>query len=408
MRPTNLTSGQLLKSLLKINNITRDNFAYQIKVSENTLDSWLDSNIRPSDSNIHIIARELAKNEQGVYHELSTKLHRHYILCDICNRLAEKIGRPSVVDLAQELVKLVVRLDSKFEELKNSNSLNDSLFLVQMFLQGVKFPGVQNVFYKLSLEETDPEWKIDIQAACVAWYIRLQQKAPRWAVSDDAGSAGLASSLSQVNDGESSLYVTNERLEALINKDPGIFQDILEGNLGNFDKYLEDDIPDLRLAVKQNPHSADCHFELGSRLGKMGEKLGDEKLVEEGIQECRIAADLEPQWDTPRAEIGIILINVGRIPEAVRELEESVRVFGRLSPHMANVLGSARMRNKDYQGASEMFDKVIAMEPNWGQTLDDAAYCCFKTGDRQKAIDLAKRAKMLGFVQTHDEWRSGN
>lgn len=78
-----------------------------------------------------------------------------------------------------------------------------------------------------------------------------------------------------------------------------------------------------------------------------------------------------------------------------------------VSPHLANVLGNARMRNNDYLGALDMFDKVITIEPNWGQTLDDAAYCCFKIGNRQKGMELAKRVKMLGVMQTNNKWRIG-
>ena len=66
----------------------------------------------------------------------------------------------------------------------------------------------------------------------------------------------------------------------------------------------------LRRAVELQPFDAQIHFHLGASLGQIGE-------VEEGTKECRIAAQLEPDWEIPKVEVGIILANAERYEEAM-------------------------------------------------------------------------------------------
>ena len=44
--------------------------------------------------------------------------------------------------------------------------------------------------------------------------------------------------------------------------------------------------------------------------------------VDEGIEECWIAARLDDDWELPRVEVGIILLNAGRNQEALEHLED--------------------------------------------------------------------------------------
>ncbi len=73
---------------------TRDELAEQLDVSYNTIDNWLDTDTRPSRSNIDRIAEELAPRIPAVDSKtLKAQLHRHYALCTLCNLLAEHVGR---------------------------------------------------------------------------------------------------------------------------------------------------------------------------------------------------------------------------------------------------------------------------------------------------------------------------
>jgi len=170
---------------------------------------------------------------------------------------------------------------------------------------------------------------------------------------------------------------------------------------------LDGILAELQHAVKVNPGSAECHSALGSMLGKVGERSGDNNMVEEGLLECRIAAQLAPVWDMPRVEVGIILINTKRHEEALKELENAAQLFDELSPHLAFNLGFARMTCNDPAGALEMFERVLDAEPGYGLALDNAAHCYFLTGNQVRGRELAKRAHNLGVSETYQAWRAG-
>jgi len=74
-------------------------------------------------------------------------------------------------------------------------------------------------------------------------------------------------------------------------------------------------------------------------------------LIEEGIQECWIATKLDPKWDIPLVEIGIILINSGQNQAALEHLEAAVKTLPVMTTHLAVNLGYARMRCNDPKGA---------------------------------------------------------
>jgi len=165
---------------------------------------------------------------------------------------------------------------------------------------------------------------------------------------------------------------------------------------GDFDSA----ITHLRRAVELQPQSAEYHFHLGATLGKKG-------LIEEGIQECWIAAKLDPKWDIPLVEVGIILINSGQNQAALEHLEAAVRTLPEMTTHLAVNLGYARMRCNDPKGALEMFETVFEDVPDHGLALDCAAHCYFLIGDGKKGRAFAKRAYQLGFMDTYRDWRAG-
>ena len=156
----------------------------------------------------------------------------------------------------------------------------------------------------------------------------------------------------------------------------------------------------VRRAVELQPESAEYHFYLGGTLGMMGE-------VEEGIRECWIAAGLNPSWDLPRVEVGIILLNAGRNQEAREVLERVACDEDNPSPHLAFNLGVARLRSGDPAAALEMLGSVIEAKPDHALVLDQAAHCAFLIDDKVKGRRLAKRAHQLGQSETYRDWQEG-
>ena len=126
--------------------------------------------------------------------------------------------------------------------------------------------------------------------------------------------------------------------------------------------------------------------------------------VDEGIQECWIASKLEPGWELPLVEIGIIYLNARRNEEARDHLEGLVSRLEDLSWHLAVNLGIARRRCGDTAGTLAALDVVIAEDLLHAQALDEAAYCAFLLRNHTKGARYAKRANLLGVSRAFDAW----
>ncbi len=164
---------------------------------------------------------------------------------------------------------------------------------------------------------------------------------------------------------------------------------------------LETALIHIRRAVELQPENAEYHFHLGALLGMVGE-------VDEGIEECWIAAHLDDDWELPIVEVGIILLNAGRNQEALEHLEDLAASRQEdSSSHLTFNLGAARYRVGDPRAALSALEKVIDEELDHALALDMAAHSAFLIGDQQKGRRLAKLADQHGQSTTYREWQEG-
>ena len=165
---------------------------------------------------------------------------------------------------------------------------------------------------------------------------------------------------------------------------------------------------DLRRSlVTRFPQSANAHYQLGSYLGMLGKNFGKRELVDEGILECQIAAGLQPDWDAPAVELGIILGNIGEGGAALRELEQAERTLPRPTPHLRFVKGYVLITLERYSEALECLEEVIKERPDFAPAYDHAAHCTFKSGDKTRGLQYAKEARMRGMYAEHRAWGTG-
>ena len=160
--------------------------------------------------------------------------------------------------------------------------------------------------------------------------------------------------------------------------------------------------------MKRHPLSAQAHVALGSFLGMAGKHLSNREMINEGINECKIAAGLCENWDMPLVEPGIILINVGRYDEALSELENAVNKLPSITPHLAMSRGYAFMQLRKYEQALSDFEFIIKLRPDYASALDNAAHCAFMLSDREKGIKYAKEARNYGEPHAFNDWRKGS
>jgi len=394
--------------------LTREHIASEMKVSDNTVDSWIDAGIRPSDEHLCSLAEVLGTlGSPAITEQLLGKLRRHYLLSVLCDILAEQIGRAAVIDLATAIVRFTNRLLTLLKGFSESAALGDTLILAL----GTSLELSVDLLEHLWHMETDPVWHADLLAASGDWIPRLQTTAQYLGSLDEA----MEKFQKQFGVSDEMMEKMSKGIEKLVQADPTRHTPGLEGKTwirvkgdavfsarnrmaaaiqasteGDFDSS----ITHLRRAVELQPQSAEYHFHLGANLGKRG-------LIQEGIQECWIAAKLNPEWDIPLVEVGILLINSGQNQAALEHLESAVKTLPVMTTHLAVNLGYARMRCNDLKGALEMFEAVLKDIPDHGLALDCAAHCYFLVGDGKKGRAFAKKAYQLGFSDTFRDWRAG-
>ena len=401
---------------------TRDRLSERLGVTFNTLDSWLDTEVRPSESNICGLAKELSSHIPGYTADaLGVQLRRHYTLCDICDLLARYVGRDAVLDLAAALTRFTSRNVAGLREYSKLTQDDAASAQFVILLLGSQFASTEYLLRALWRRETDAIWKTDLLAASRPWHLRLQH------IAQHLGGLNKAVQIAQDEFGipQSESLGLMERVAHSVQadltrfhiSDPSELEGMTVVRIRGDAKFsarnrmiqyaqarAEGDLPrailNVSRAVKLQPENAEYRFHLGATLGTAGD-------IEGGIHECWISAQLEPTWDLPRVEIGIILLNASRHEEAKEHLEATASSLGEMTPHLAFNLGVARLRCNDPSGALHALEKCIESKPDHALALDVAAHCAFMAGDRIKGQRLAKLAQQLGHSETYRDWRQG-
>ena len=360
---------------------TREQLAEGLEVSDNTIDNWLDTNIRPSRANVDRIAEALAPHIGDIGADtLKSQLHRHYALCALCDLLATHIGHDEVIEIATALVRFTSRNLAGLR--KSSQPDLDDTNKAQLFilLFGAQFMSSEHLLRALWRQEHDRDWRTDLMAVSKPWSFRLTDVALQAHTFDQSTQLAFNEFRNAAEDMSRNAIEASDRSQILRNLDTFFRQAMQE--------------------LVHRPESAECHYLVGSMLSMGG-------AVDIGIQECWISACLAPTWELPRVQVGIILLNAGRSQEAREHLESMACGQDGLSPHLAFNLGFARLRTGDAAGALAALEQAIEAQPDHARALDIAAHCAFLIGDEVKGRRLAKLADQLGHSETYREWKDG-
>ena len=222
--------------------------------------------------------------------------------------------------------------------------------------------------------------------------------------------AGLAQDISDVTGTvtEEDHYIEEVlKRQASWNGDFAVESPVDDDYLRRYAAMLQSGIDLRRSLVKSFPQNPLAHTHLGSFLGMVGKNFGKKNLVDEGILECKIAAGLQPNWDNPAVEVGIILVNISEGAAALRELEQAESNFPEPTPHLRFVKGYVLMTLEQHSEALACLEAVIEERPDFAPAYDQAAHCAFKSGDRIKGLRYAKEARMRGMYAEHRAWGNG-
>jgi tetratricopeptide (TPR) repeat protein len=100
-----------------------------------------------------------------------------------------------------------------------------------------------------------------------------------------------------------------------------------------------DDVSLFRHAVAVNPGSSEMRVNLASALQLQSEREGSRELQDEAVAQLREALRIKPESVTASENLAVLMIQRGRIDEAIRLLLNAIAVADRVPPEEREKLG---------------------------------------------------------------------
>jgi len=372
------------------------------EIEKSTRD-WFVRGIRPSKEHIAGLADAFSKRIPAAKPlELLIEMRQHYVLQNLYYRIAEMIDNDQLPELVGALFHYSAALQEFFERNNLRVEENYTHFLLHCVTGAGKLNYSPEHFKYLWERETDPEWRRDLVMVGRDWFPRIVQRNLRIrgatvvSRSDEWKYFPSASETISANvDYISAIFINQE-----VNGDMALW-----GGSGNeaydWDRRTE---TELREAVQSHPNNPRVHLDLGVFLAHGSYQP---EHPNEGLRESLKAVELRPKWYRPRMEIAHILLRYKNYKGALEYLEQVVRELPYVPNKLAYTFGFAKMMNKDYIGALDIFDRIIHKFPDHALALDNASYSCFQLGETVKGKSRAKRAQMNGISTTYDQYDVG-
>ena len=364
-------------------------FSCKVGVDISTMETWVYGGSRPSGKNLRSIGRELAKKSDSHQRKgVVRALRRLYWTSELALVLGEYIGTDAVTEIVHHLkfyAALVYdSIDDHIEDEARPSALADILDLGA----GSRFS--EPLLHILAGNETDDEWNRDILAAGSDWIRRVV------AVNYQVHRAEVED-LIQRTDGDLLRNWDVSNPEAYAHYERSMELQI-QGE-------MPEALAEVAKAAVLDPLDPANHFTLGSVKGGMGAKSGNAALIEEGLEECWLAAELDPSWILPWIEIGKILFMAGREKEAVEHLRRIGPERGYPDSYYFTALGLSLRQLGMFAESIEAFESALELNPDDPPVVVATAVTGMLAGDRSKSNLYRKMARHMGFAEELD-WDS--
>ena len=123
---------------------------------------------------------------------------------------------------------------------------------------------------------------------------------------------------------------------------------------GDYDRAVE-----LFLASLELHATAEAHTFLGWTYHMQGK-------IEDAIEECKLAIEVDPDYGNPYNDIGVYLIDLNRHEEAIPWLEQAIKAKRYEPRHFPYYnLGRVYLHKGLINRARELFQQSLAIEPRY-------------------------------------------
>ena len=118
-----------------------------------------------------------------------------------------------------------------------------------------------------------------------------------------------------------------------------------------------------RKSIEARP-TAEAHTFLGWSLSYLGQ-------LEEAINECKLAIELDPDFGNPYNDIGVYLIDLGRFQESIPWFEQAIKAKRYCCYHYPYYnLGRVLLHRGNIEGARTAFQRALEIEPRYRPALE--------------------------------------
>lgn len=410
--------GSWLRTKVEAAGMTRDAMAGSLNVASNTLDGWLDNDVKPSFENIDDLAQVLARSGDEDHADLRRRLRLVFAAREIFRRVEAVVGPAQAFGICQRIAVYsneMVRFPRTSTAPMEDNDMKMRIALTAGTL-GAEAKGAKwicSMVDHLWKCEDDPVWRTTLRAATRSWFEHLQTITAKLGPIDMGGLTtilGRAPSREEIDSLTYRMQSSKEeyehdpvlaavmRSEMLEDGERGA----LELKLRACEKADRGDhlaaIDMLEAAVSKDPTNAETHFRLGCELWQVGE-------VKAGLGELEIAAQLKPSWDRPRVEIAIVLLNEG-LDQAAHTRLVAANAACPGTPWVLLHLAYVYERLGDVAKAIRFYEELLALEDH-AEALDRVAHLYLVKGDKRSGADRAKRAAQTGVPTVADAHEAG-
>ena len=376
--------GRYLNRMRSVAGITSLlDFSCKLGVDNNTVEAWVYRDSRPSNKNLRNIAGVLAK--EGESHErtqMLRELRRLYWASDVAVALGEYVGTESVAEIVQRLRSYASFVYSYIEDYIDAGVRPAALADILALGVGSRFS--EPLLTGLANNESDNEWKEDILAAGSDWIRRMiavNYQVHRAEVEDliQGTGGGLLRNWDVSNPEAYAHYERSMELQ-------------IQGK-------MPEALAEVAKAAELDQLDPANHFTLGSVKGGIGARSGDAAMVNQGLEECWLAADLDPNWILPWSEIGWILFMAGREKEAVEHLESIGPERGPLDSYYYQAMGATLRQIGKFEESLAAFESALELNPDDPNTVVATAVTALLAGNQAKANQYSRMARHMGFAE---------
>ena len=367
-----------LRRLVEASGLTREALARRVGVSDNTVDSWMQGDARPTGDRARRIEAVLVPGDQPA----AQALERHFALWDLVDGVAARIGWDAVEECGQ-LLAFTARTSHRAFRSRGSLDVSSS---VGGLLAGTGMQLVVDYLAASGEPAPDPLWATELrlpsdelaprvhQAECIAKEVEgldvdtsTRTRLVRWALTD-----GLPIDDAAVADGTPKRTAWLLRARAHEAQRRQAWDDGIE--LAHSSLRLERFEPETHMVL------ATCLFGKGCKAA--------------ALEEARLAIALRPEDELPWIAAGVLLRELDEA-ELLEHFNRAIQLAGR-TPWIAFERAKALMARGALEEAVVDLRFLDEQRPGNLAVLDRLHACLDAMGRSAEAELVARRASVLG------------